>query len=433
MPRPEALQPGRSGSSRTRRRLLNSLLLAVIAGTIFGLLLLVFQTVQTERRQREQAAQTVAVLFEIRQVERAALNGETGQRGYLLTLDRRYLQPYLAARAEYNTALQRLHSGLGEDLTPRQRELLAEITALTRTKFAELDEVVGLVQQGRVLDARRQVLDNHGFEAMNRLRFATREMEAIESAILREAIVEASQAEARLLPLLVGLIAALIIALLFGYRLIQRNALAEAEAEGAAALAAARDRADLLASELNHRVKNLFAVVLAIVQMSARDAPEAKPVVTRIADRIRALLTAHEVTQGTGSTRTGTLEQLVATALAPYQSDTMQARIDGPPVTLPQEAATPLGLVLHELTTNAVKYGAWKHGGEIQVHWRVEGDGVVLEWRETGVAAPPQAPERQGFGSMLMTSSARQLGGSVERRFTPDGLAVDIRFPLAPR
>ena len=63
-------------------------------------------------------------------------------------------------------------------------------------------------------------------------------------------------------------------------------------------LAEARDRADLLARELNHRVKNLFAVILAIVQMSGKDAPEAKPVVDSIADRIHALLTAHEVTQG---------------------------------------------------------------------------------------------------------------------------------------
>lgn len=413
----------------SRKRLVNVALLAMVAGTIFGLLLLVFQTVATERRQREQVAQTNAVLFELRQVERAALNGETGQRGYALTLDRRYLQPYLAARNDYGGALQRLREGLGDNPTPRQRELLDEINNLTRTRFAELAETVALMERGELLDARAIVLTDEGLEAMTRLREAAREMEEIEAAILRRAITDASQAEKRLFPLLLGLLAALIIALAFGYRLIVRNAQAEIEAAQAAQLAEARDRADLLAGELNHRVKNLFAVVLAIVQMSARDSPEAKPVVGRIADRIRALLTAHEVTQGSGGKSAATLGRLVETTLAPYCSDELRARLDGPEVPLSSDSATPLGLVLHEMTTNAVKYGAWAHRGEIAVEWRVEGGTVFVEWRETGAPTVPP-PEREGFGTMLMTSSARQLGGTIERRFEPEGVAVDIAFPL---
>ena len=416
----------------SRRRLLNVAVLTIIAGTIFGLIFSVFQTVEAERQQRAQVARTSDVLFELRQVTRAALNGETGQRGYALTLDRRYLEPYIAARSEYGPALDRLHSTLGTDLSPRQQELLDEITALTRTKFAEMDETVALVGQGRLLDARAIILSDEGLEAMARLRTAAGEMEAIENGLLDAAIARATRSEGRLVPLLLGLTAALIVALLFGYRLVNRNAQAEAEADGAAALAEARDRADLLASELNHRVKNLFAVVLAIVKMSGRDVPEAKPVVDRISDRIRALLTAHEVTQGTGSKSAGTLRQLVETTLAPYRSDELHARIDGPDVPLPPDSATPLGLVLHEMTTNAVKYGAWAHGGEIAVDWRVEDEQVHLHWRETGAPTLAEAPSREGFGTMLMTSSARQLGGTIDRRFEAEGVAVDIAFPAAP-
>ena len=388
-----------------------------------------FQTVEAERRQRAQVARTGDVLFELRQVTRAALNGETGQRGYLLTLDRRYLEPYVAAKSEYRQALGRLHSTLGGDLSPRQQELLDEITALTRTKFAEMDETVALVGQGRLLDSRSVILSDEGLETMERLRLAAGEMERIENDLLDVAIARANRAEARLLPLLLGLTAVLVIALLFGYRLVNRNAQAEAEADGAAALAEARDRADLLASELNHRVKNLFAVVLAIVKMSGRDTPEAKPVVDRIAERIRALLTAHEVTQGSGAKSVGTLGKLVETTLAPYRSEELHARLTGPEVPLPPDSGTPLGLVLHEMTTNAVKYGAWAHGGEIAVEWEVQGGTVHLHWRESGAPTLAEPPTREGFGTMLMTSSARQLGGTIDRRFEPEGVAVDIAFP----
>ena len=202
-----------------------------------------------------------------------------------------------------------------------------------------------------------------------------------------------------------------------GARLVGRAARAEAEAAQAAVVSEARDRADLLARELNHRVKNLFAVVLAIVQMSARDKPEAKEVTNSIAQRIRALLTAHEVSQGELERPVASLRALVETSLAPYRSSNHPAEIDGPEIMLPAKRVTPLGLVLHELTTNAVKYGAWKDEGTVHVSWSEQDGTVTLEWRETG-AQLGDAPEHTGFGSLLMTSAARQFGGTFERNFT---------------
>ena len=64
------------------------------------------------------------------------------------------------------------------------------------------------------------------------------------------------------------------------------------------------------------------------------------------------------------------------------------------------------------------------------VDWRLEGEDIALTWRETG-GAPPAQPQRKGFGSMLMTSSARQLGGEIDRQFGPDGALVTMRFPAA--
>ena len=407
---------------------MNVVLLGVIAAAMFATLFLVYQTVEAEREQREQVRRTVEVLEELRQVSRSAISGETGQRGYLITLDRRYLAPYQAGREQIDPTLDRIRELIGEDATARQTELIDKIDALARAKFDEMATGVELLENGRLLDARRAILTDEGVETMERLDRAIAELEDIENETLAAYSADAARTNARVLPLLGALLVFLIIAMFAGARLVGRAARAEAEAAQAAVVSEARDRADLLARELNHRVKNLFAVVLAIVQMSARDKPEAKEVTNSIAQRIRALLTAHEVSQGELERPVASLRALVETSLAPYRSSNHPAEIDGPEIMLPAKRVTPLGLVLHELTTNAVKYGAWKDEGTVHVSWSEQDGTVTLEWRETG-AQLGDAPEHTGFGSLLMTSAARQFGGTFERDFTPDGLIVTIELP----
>ena len=413
---------------RTTRRWPNAALSLVIFGAMIAVVFLVYQTLAGERDEREQSRLTASVLAELQQVEVAALNAETGQRGYLITLDRRYLASYEEGSEQIEPTLRRLRVLLNGQTTVRQEELLDQIDALARAKFDEMERSVLLVQDGRLLDARRAVLSDEGQEAMERLRRAIEEMRLIDRDLLAAPAAETARLEARILPLLGGLIILILIAILLGARLVSRAARAEAEAAQAAAVVEARDRADLLARELNHRVKNLFAVVLAIVQMSARDKPEAKPVTDSISERIRALLTAHEVSQGALETQVASLEALVDTSLAPYRSSSQTATIGGPEVLVPAKRITPLGLVFHELTTNAVKYGACAKGGTIDVSWDRKDDRVVLVWKESGVPLDGE-PERQGFGSLLMNSAARQFGGSVTREFTPDGLGVPSALP----
>jgi two-component sensor histidine kinase/CHASE3 domain sensor protein len=411
------------------------LLLGFVAAALIGAVALVWQTVAAERSQRAQAARTNAVLIAVRDIIRTATNGETGQRGYFITLDRRYLAPYVVAQAQYGPGVQRLRALMGPKPSPRQRDLLDQIETLSDARFAELSDTVDLIAAGNLLEARRRVLTDEGQDVMERLRRAVGELEQVEVASLRDSSHRAEIAEARILPLLTCLLVLILLALGLGLMQVIRAADAEARAEGAAELALARDRADLLAHELNHRVKNLFAVVLAIVKMSARDAPEAKPVVDRIAERIRALLNAHEVTQGTSAKRSASLFDLVETALRPYQSADHRATLEGPQVDLPEQAVIPLGLVLHELTTNAVKHGAWcRPGGEIAVQWDYAGGRLRFNWTEHRAGAPvplPDEPLHRGFGSILIEGSARQLGGTIDRSFTPEGAAVRIDLPLS--
>jgi len=424
--------PRRQFSLRGRpERWVNAALVGVTTLAMLLVILLAIRTVEAERGQRDQAQVTSAVLDELRDIARASLNAETGQRGYLLTLDRRYLAPYFSGRDQIEPSLRRLRALLAPRADGRQLELLGRVERLSRAKIAELERSVALVERGELIAARRLILTDEGQDAMERLRVAVRELERIEIAVLAEATREAERAEGRVIPLLAGLLALLAVALIAAARLIARSVRAEAMAAHAEALGEARDRADLLARELNHRVKNLFAVVLAIVKLSARNAPEAKPVTDVIADRIQALLKAHEVSQGELDRPMVSLAALIETTLAPYRSDVLLATLEGPDISLPANAITPLGLALHELTTNAVKYGAWSGtGGTIAVTWAQEGGDIVLCWREQG-ARIADAPSRQGFGSMLMTGAARQLDGSIESSFPPEGARITIRFPAA--
>lgn len=416
---------------RRTGRLTNAALFALTAVAMVLVLMLAIRTIEAERGQRAQAQTTGAVLDELRDIRNASLNAETGQRGFLLSLDRRYLAPYFVGRDQIEPSLRQLRALLAPRANRRQLALLERVEQLSRAKFVELARSVELIERGELIEARRLILTDEGQAAMERLRLALRELERLELAILDEAVAQTEEAEGRVLPLLGGLMALLTLSLIAAVSLISRSARAEAEAAQAEALGEARDRADLLARELNHRVKNLFAVVLAIVKLSARDAPEAKPVTNAIADRIQALLKAHEVSQGELDRPEVSLATLIETTLAPYRSPTLTAALTGPEILLPVRTITPLGLVLHELTTNAVKYGAWTQpGGKIAIDWAREGDEIVLDWREQDGRTASE-PTRQGFGGMLMTSAARQLGGSIERRFPPAGAQIAIRFPAA--
>ena len=408
-------------------------LFALIAMALIGAMLLILNTIQAERDEREQVRRTNTVLLSLRDINRAAIDAETGQRGYYITLDRRYLAPYLVARERYQPALRRLTAAMGNQATPRQQQLLAQVAQLSDAKFAELDETVAQIAAGDVTGAQRRILSDEGQDVMERLRRAIAELDTIERGVLAGANSDTAANEARVIPLLLMLFALVGLALGLGLWLVVRTANAEARAANAAALGEARDRADLLARELNHRVKNLFAVVLAIVRMSGRDAPEAKPVIERIAARIHALLKAHEVTTGALGAPVAQLRDLIETAVAPYRSDSNVFECGGPDAALPARDVVPIGLVLHELVTNTVKYGAWSApGGTLAVHWTLSEDApqqLALHWREK-CNGPCPGSEHKGFGSLLVQSSARQLGGTAERVFHNDGIELTLTFPL---
>ena len=196
-------------------------------------------------------------------------------------------------------------------------------------------------------------------------------------------------------------------------------------AEQVAELKVAQQREHLLAREVDHRAKNLLAVVQSVVQLSkAGSVEELKEGLT---GRIQALARAHSLLAD--SRWEGVeLTQLAEEELAPFAGGRVSCH--GPPVLLRPSAAQSLALVLHELTTNAAKYGALsKPGGMLDLNWCLEDGNLLLDWIETGVGKVA-APSDSGFGTRLITTSIdRQLRGQVDRQWTETGLHCRLRIP----
>ena len=194
----------------------------------------------------------------------------------------------------------------------------------------------------------------------------------------------------------------------------------------------AEEHIRLLLSEVNHRSKNMLSVVSAIAQQTT--APDQKEFVRRFSDRIQALAASHDLL-AKSQWQCIALSDLVRTQLAHFK-DLMEKRIilDGPPLDLSVAGAQCIGMVVHELATNAAKHGALSdQHGRVKVAWQVN-NGVAderftMSWSEHG---GPQvaAPAHRGFGSTVIKSMAElSLDGSVQLEFAPSGLIWRLTCP----
>ena len=196
---------------------------------------------------------------------------------------------------------------------------------------------------------------------------------------------------------------------------------------------------EVVSQELNHRIKNVFAVVSALVALSARQHPEARDFAASLKTRIQALARAHAFVRPhtaaaeptNGDT---TLHAFLRELLAPYAAeDGGTLVIEGDDAVFDDQAATPVALLFHELATNAAKYGALSTpDGLITVRAAHEGDSFRLEWIESGGPPIGQPPERSGFGFTLARLAVEgQLGGRLEQYWEPTGLRLATDLPVA--
>jgi PAS domain S-box-containing protein len=184
-----------------------------------------------------------------------------------------------------------------------------------------------------------------------------------------------------------------------------------------------------LAREAEHRSKNLLANVLATVKLSQSDT--AAGLKDAIEGRIRALANVHSLfveTRWIGAE----LSKLATQKLAPYsQTGERHVRIEGPEVLLPPNIAQAIAVILHELATNAAKYGALSvTNGLIELKWSHEVDGrLLLRWREMN-GPTVQTPERQGFGGRIIEQMIRQLQSEGRFDWRAEGLVLEIALKV---
>lgn len=195
---------------------------------------------------------------------------------------------------------------------------------------------------------------------------------------------------------------------------------------------------EILSRELSHRIKNIFSVIGGLIGLSSRRQPEHAGFAAELLGRIAALGRAHELVRphsedSRPQIEAESLRALIRDVLSPYPAMAEERiRIEGEDERIDDRGATPIALLIHELATNASKYGAMSvENGTIHLGIERQGSDALIRWVEIGGPPVPGAPERTGFGTRLAEMSVvQQLGGSLVREWPPEGLRAIARIPL---
>lgn len=180
---------------------------------------------------------------------------------------------------------------------------------------------------------------------------------------------------------------------------------------------------NLMVRELEHRGKNTFSVVEAIVLQTLAHDPDTANVIT---GRIRAVSSTNDIISHAADLQPD-LRTLIRAKFEPFGD--FRASLSGGEVKLPADAARNLSLVFHELVTNAIKHGALSRPeGRILISWGADGETLTINWIERG--GPPAAPpEQRGFGTRLVVGCMKSLGGRVDADFAAEGLECRLQIP----
>lgn len=193
-------------------------------------------------------------------------------------------------------------------------------------------------------------------------------------------------------------------------------------------LAEAEDHQKVLISELNHRVKNMLAVTISIAAQTLESSASLEAFHTAFVGRLKAMSRTYGLLSRE-HWKEASVQELISQELTPFGIE--RSTLGGPLIKLAPQRGLALGMVVHELATNAAKYGALSEtGGQVSVQWEVEDDWFTLTWQErNGPSVSP--PQKDGFGMNLLHGEiGYRLGGKVETRFEKLGLSAIISFPI---
>ena len=197
----------------------------------------------------------------------------------------------------------------------------------------------------------------------------------------------------------------------------------------------AEEAHELLAGEMSHRVKNLLAIASSLTTITSRSAGSAAEMAHELTGRLAALGRAHDLVRPSGADPrdAALIGDLITILLAPYDdmgAFTGRVRVSVPRIAVGEDAATNLALILHELATNSVKYGALSVAtGTLDVTCSVHDDDVALVWIERG-GPTVETPAQAGYGNKLVTRIASRLGGTYRCDWSASGVIVNLAMKM---
>ena len=200
----------------------------------------------------------------------------------------------------------------------------------------------------------------------------------------------------------------------------------------------AEEAREMIAGEMNHRIKNFFSIAAALTTVSSRATATKEDLVRDLRQRLGALSAAHDLVRAdlTGQRKASALGPLLDTLLRPYaveSSPTGRVQVSVPDLLVGESSATALALIVHELATNSIKYGALSTpAGVLKVSCAIDAGDVVFVWKETG-GPPTAAPVTPGgFGSNLVARSVSDtLGGTMNVEWLSEGVVITLRVSEA--
>lgn len=407
----------------------------IVVAAIVASTLLLTSALRTQHRTGEEIRQRFENVLALRRTQALLVDAETGQRGYLLTSQPSFLAPYETARDLLPGEFRKLEAG-----TPVPNKKLEELSA---AKMNELARTLDLARSGHRDEAQAAVAGGRGKQYMDLIRVEVARRIVEQQAQLNDSIDRSEQFTNRTYWALAALVMSAVALLCAGLIMALRTQKLEAEAMRLRDVEQAQRQTALVARELNHRVKNLFSIVLAIVQLAGRGTTSPKEAIDRVRERVQALARAHEISLGANPMDGFDLETMLRTLLAPYSDDPSDLDLSGPEIRLPAMRVTPIGLIIHELATNAIKYGAWSaDGGKIAVRWEVDdrrehngtpvGPLLRLHWDERRIERLDGADGPAGFGSKLINAAVAQLDGTINRERKDHGISIVIDAPIIP-
>ena len=376
---------------------------------------------------------------------------ESSQRGYVLTANPIYLAPYATAKNEVLRQQARLEDALNTDSARR----LGKLSEILVAKFAEMDESIRLKRLGLEAEVAALIRTNKGKALMDEARIFISSITRATDQQLTRAIAEQKQnlALLRLSNLGAAFVVLLVVGGVYWLHFSYIRSLGRAQRdvevlntglekrvnERTVDLTSARDRAEMLLAEVNHRVANSLSLVASMVGMQARatTSDEARGVLNETQSRIQAVAMVHKTLYSSGDIRSVELSEFLAALLDQLELSLKGAGLnatvkrDLAHMRLPTDKSVSVGVITAEWVTNAFKYAYPEGEGEIRVLLEGTEQGALrLVVEDDGVGRSEQeAPRGTGLGTRLVNSMAANLGATIDYVARHPGTAAQMTIP----